>query len=57
MPRLPWKTLSDVEFATAEYVDRYNPRGCRGGTGHVPPVEHGNNHCLTTTKPRLTPDI
>ncbi|MEV5761090.1 hypothetical protein ACIQHU_35775 [Streptomyces tendae] len=26
-PRRPWKTLSDVEFATAEYVDWHETPG------------------------------
>ncbi|MET7542448.1 integrase core domain-containing protein, partial [Streptomyces sp. NPDC005507] len=37
-PRRPWKTLSDVELATAEYVDWYNHRRLHGEIGHVPPV-------------------
>ncbi|MFJ8545844.1 DDE-type integrase/transposase/recombinase [Streptomyces sp. NPDC093586] len=56
-PRRPWKTLSDVELATAECVDRYNHRRLHGGTGHVPPVEYENNHYLATTEPQITPNV
>ncbi|MFJ8828389.1 IS3 family transposase [Streptomyces sp. NPDC102467] len=56
-PRRPWKTLSDVELATAEYVDWYNHRRLHGEIGHVPPVEYENNHYLATTKPQVTPNI
>ncbi|MET9595668.1 integrase core domain-containing protein [Streptomyces sp. NPDC006516] len=56
-PRRPWKTLSDVELAIAEYVDRYNHRGLHGEIGHVPPIEYENNHYLATMKPQVTPNI
>ncbi|MFE2280039.1 IS3 family transposase [Streptomyces sp. NPDC059454] len=56
-PRRPWKTLSDVELATAEYVDWYNHRRLHGEIGHVPPVEYENNHYLTTTKLRTLRDL
>ncbi|WP_431993997.1 IS3 family transposase, partial [Streptomyces albogriseolus] len=53
-PRRPWKTLSDVELATAEYVDWYNHRRLHGEIGHVPPVEYEINHYRETTKPQVT---
>jgi putative transposase len=56
-PRRPWKTLSDVELATAEYVDWYNHRRLHGETGHVPPVKYENSHYLATTKPQVTPNV
>jgi putative transposase len=56
-PRRPWKTLSDVELATAEYVDWYNHRRLHGEIGHVPPVEYENNHYLATAKPQVTPNV
>ena len=56
-PRRPWKTLSDVELATAEYVDWYNHRRLHGEIGHVPPVEYENNHYRATTKPQVTTNI
>ncbi|WP_405884516.1 MULTISPECIES: integrase core domain-containing protein [unclassified Streptomyces] len=39
-PQRPWKALSDVELATAEWVDWYNYRRLHGETGHVPPAEY-----------------
>ncbi|MEU1276419.1 integrase core domain-containing protein [Streptomyces sp. NPDC005799] len=57
-PQRPWKTLSQVELATAEWVDWYNHRRLHGEIGHVPPVEYesqllhrihetqGHNHSL-----------
>ncbi|EGX59630.1 integrase component [Streptomyces zinciresistens K42] len=53
-PQRPWKTLSQVELATAEWIDRYCHRRLHGETGHVPPVEFETNYYLTTTKPQVT---
>ncbi|MFG3196083.1 IS3 family transposase [Streptomyces sp. NPDC048208] len=53
-PRRAWKTLYDVELATAEYVDWYNHRRLHGEIGHVPPVEYENNYYLATAKPQVT---
>jgi putative transposase len=39
-PQRPWKALSDVELATAEWVDWYNHRRLHGEIGHVPPAEY-----------------
>ncbi|GAB2836485.1 integrase core domain-containing protein [Actinocorallia aurea] len=52
--RGPWKTLSHVELATAEWVDWYNHRRLHGEIGHIPPAEYETNYYLTTTKPQLT---
>ena len=43
-PRRPWKTLSQVELATAEWIDWYNHRRLHGEIGHVPPVEYEANY-------------
>ncbi|MFE0631231.1 IS3 family transposase [Streptomyces sp. NPDC058864] len=56
-PRRPWKTLSDVELATAEYIDWYNHRRLHGEIGHISPVEYEKNHYRTTTKPQVTTNI
>ncbi|MER5685882.1 IS3 family transposase [Streptomyces sp. NPDC002205] len=56
-PRRPWKTLSDVELATAEYVDWYNHRRLHGEIGHVPPVEYEALHYLATTKQQVTHNV
>lgn len=39
-PRGPWKILSSVELATAEYVDWYNARRIHTAIGDVPPDEY-----------------
>ncbi len=52
-PRRPWRTLSEVELATAEWVDWYNHRRLHGEIGHVPPVEYENTYYLTATKPQV----
>jgi putative transposase len=52
-PQRPWRTLAQVELATAEYIDWYNHRRLHGEIGHVLPVEYENNHYLTTTKPQV----
>ncbi|MFF5010866.1 IS3 family transposase [Streptomyces phaeochromogenes] len=53
-PRRPWKSLSHVELATAEWVDWYNHRRLHGEIGHVPPVEYEANHYMESTKPQVT---
>ncbi|CAM5590115.1 hypothetical protein KAURM247S_01956 [Kitasatospora aureofaciens] len=53
-PRRPWRTLSQVELATAEWVDWYNHRRLHGEIGHVPPVEDQTDCYLATTKPQVT---
>jgi len=53
-PRRPWRTLSQVELATAEWVDWYNHRRLHGEIGHVPPAEYETTYYLMTTKPQVT---
>ncbi|WP_329375319.1 IS3 family transposase [Streptomyces sp. NBC_01483] len=53
-PQRPWKSLSQVELATAEWVDWYNHRRLHGEIGHVPPVEYEANHYMEPTKPQVT---
>jgi putative transposase len=38
--RGPWRTLADVELATAEWADWYNQRRLHTAIGHRPPAEH-----------------
>lgn len=38
--RGPWRTLADVELATAHWVEWYNARRLHSAIGHVPPDEH-----------------
>ncbi|MCH5678000.1 IS3 family transposase [Streptomyces gilvus] len=53
-PQRPWKTLSQVELATAEWVDWYNHRRLHGEIGHVPPVEYEASYYTESTKPQVT---
>jgi putative transposase len=39
-PRGPWRSLANVELATAEWVDWYNAKRLHSATGHVPPDEY-----------------
>ncbi|AXH97987.1 IS3 family transposase [Ornithinimicrobium avium] len=40
----PYKTLADVEYATAGWVDWYNTRRLHGSLGNVPPIEYEQAH-------------
>ncbi len=40
----PYKTLTDVEYATAGWVDWYNIRRLHGSLGNVPPIEFEQAH-------------
>lgn len=53
-PGRPWKTLSEVELATAEWVDWYCHRRLHGEIGHIPPAEYETNYYRETTKPQVT---
>ena len=43
-PRAPWRSLADVELATAEWVDWYNNKRLHSAIGHVPPAEYEATH-------------
>jgi putative transposase len=43
----PYKTLADVEFATAGWVDWYNNRRLHGSLGMTTPVEYEQAHYAT----------
>ncbi|QOV43883.1 IS3 family transposase [Streptomyces chromofuscus] len=53
-PQRPWRSLSQVELATAEWIDWYNHRRLHCEIGHVPPVEYEANHYMESTKPQVT---
>ncbi|WP_190194361.1 integrase core domain-containing protein [Streptomyces minutiscleroticus] len=55
--RRPWKTLSQVELATAERIDWYCHRRLHGETGHVPLVEYETNYYTELTKPQVKTTI
>jgi transposase InsO family protein len=40
----PYKTIADIEYATAGWVDWYNERRLHGSLGNVPPVEYEQAH-------------
>jgi putative transposase len=40
----PWAGVTDLEIATAEYLDWFNHRRLHGEIGHIPPVEYETNH-------------
>ena len=40
----PWKTASDVEYATAGWVEWYNTTRLHSSLGHIPPVEYEQAH-------------
>ncbi|WP_344016990.1 IS3 family transposase, partial [Kitasatospora atroaurantiaca] len=46
-PGRPWKTLAQVELATAEWTDWYCHRRLHGEIGHVPPAEYETAYYLT----------
>ncbi|WP_161990395.1 integrase core domain-containing protein [Streptomyces alboflavus] len=39
-PQKPWRSLTDVEIATHEYVDWYNQARLHSELHHVPPLEY-----------------
>jgi transposase InsO family protein len=52
--RGPWRTLTDVELATAEWIDWYNNRRLHGEIGHVPPTEYETEFYQNSQTPQLT---
>ena len=44
LPRRALKTIADVEYATAGWVDWYNNRRLHSTLGNVPPVEYEQAH-------------
>jgi putative transposase len=42
--RGPWRSLTQVEIALAEWVDWYNQRRLHGACGDIPPVEYEQRH-------------
>ncbi len=51
----PWKTLADVELATAEYVDWFNTRRLHTAIGGIPPAEHEAAY-YAQTQPQPQPE-
>ncbi len=46
----PYKTIADVEFATAGWVDWYNTRRLHSSLGYVPPAEFEQAHHATLNR-------
>lgn len=46
----PFKTIRDVEFATAGWVDWYNTRRLHSSLGYVPPAEYEQAHYATLNR-------
>ena len=40
----PYRSIADVEYATAAWVDWYNNRRLHGSLGMIPPVEYEQDH-------------
>jgi len=47
----PWKTIDDLEIATAEYIDWFNHRRLHGEIGMVPPAELEDTYYRHNTAP------
>lgn len=47
----PWKTLADVELATAGYVEWFNARRLHAAIGGVPPAEYEAAYYAQTQPP------
>ncbi|CAO0830873.1 putative transposase for insertion sequence element IS986/IS6110 [Streptomyces microflavus] len=56
-PGRPWRTLSHVELATAEWIDWYCHRRLHGEIGHIPPAEHETNYYRAIQKHQVTTTI
>ncbi len=50
----PYKTIADVEYGTAGWVDWYNNRRLHSTLGNVPPAEYEQDHYAHST-PSLSP--
>lgn len=42
--RGPWRSIDDLEFAVAEYIDWFNHRRLHSAIGMIPPVEAEQHH-------------
>lgn len=48
--RGPYKTLADVEYATAGWVDWYNNRRLHSSIGMIPPAEYEHAYYAALTR-------
>ncbi|WP_078917710.1 integrase core domain-containing protein [Streptomyces sp. NRRL S-813] len=56
-PQRPWRSLAQVELATAEWSDWYNHTRLHGEIGHLPPAVYEANHYLSITKAQVMTNI
>jgi putative transposase len=52
-PRKPWRTVDEVEYATAEWVDWFNNHRLYEYCGDVPPVEMETAHYAQKQRPAV----
>ena len=50
-PRKPWRTVEEVEYATAEWVDWFNNHRLYEYCGDIPPIEMETAHYAQTQRP------
>ncbi len=55
--RGPWRSISDLELATLEWVDWFNNRRLFSAIGYVPPVEYQAGHVLSGSKDRFSSPV
>jgi transposase InsO family protein len=48
-PRKPWRTIEDLELATAQWVDWFNHHRLYECCGDIPPAELAAAYCRSTT--------
>jgi putative transposase len=48
-PKRPWRSLAQVELATAEWVDWYNHSRLHSAIGHLPPADYESMFYAHTT--------
>jgi transposase InsO family protein len=56
-PKGGWKSITEVEVATAEYVDWFNHRRLHGELDQVPPAEFENNYWSANTDLTYPDDV
>lgn len=60
--RGPWKSIDDLEFAVAEYIDWFNNRRLHSAIGMIPPVEseqgyYDSHHTPVADSERVTTSL
>ena len=55
--RGPWRSVEDVEFATLEWVDWFNPRRLLEPIGYVPPAEYEQQYYRSQDTPAMVAGV